>query len=152
LARETTNLTRRGFLGGAAMLGLLGTGCGYLLYPERRGRRGGVIDGLPLIVDILWLIPGLVPGLICLIVDFGTGCIYAGGERGAGEPRGPGSPVEIGVEVEGTRVASGWVQPDGRADLVWTKQIDAETLRTHGRLVATNHQDDRAVAHMRDLV
>jgi len=152
VARETTNLTRRGFLGGAALLGLLGTGCGYLLYPERRGRRSGALDGLPLLVDILWLLPGLVPGIICLIVDFGTGCIYVGGERVEGEPRGPVGPVEIAVELQGKQVAKGMVQPDGRADLVWSSKVDAETLRLHGRLVATNHLDEVAASHIRELI
>lgn len=34
---------------------------------------------VPLVVDILLFIPGFLPGLIAIIVDFGTGAIYTGG-------------------------------------------------------------------------
>ena len=52
------------------------TGCGYILYPERRGTSGGTIDGGTLVMDLLWLIPGVVPGVVCLIVDFSSGAMY----------------------------------------------------------------------------
>lgn len=55
--------------------------CGYILYPERRGNPPGVIDTGTLIMDILWLIPGLIPGAIALAVDFSTGSIYLSGGR-----------------------------------------------------------------------
>ena len=53
--------------------------CGFLLYPERRGNRPGVIDGTVLVMDCLWLIPGIVPGVVALVVDFTSGSIYFGG-------------------------------------------------------------------------
>ncbi len=52
------------------------TGCGYILYPERRGNRGGGTDGGTLVMDLLWLIPGVIPGVVALIVDFSSGAIY----------------------------------------------------------------------------
>ena len=54
------------------------TGCGYFLHPERRGNTGGGVDGTTLIFDLLWLIPGVVPGVVALIVDFSSGAIYVG--------------------------------------------------------------------------
>ncbi len=57
--------------------------CGYILYPERRGNPPGVIDTGTLIMDIFWLIPGLIPGAIALAVDFSTGSIYLSGGRRA---------------------------------------------------------------------
>jgi hypothetical protein len=54
-------------------------GCGYILHPERRGNAGGAIDGTTLVFDLLWLIPGIVPGVVFLIVDFTSGCMYVGG-------------------------------------------------------------------------
>jgi len=57
-------------------------GCGYILYPERRGNNGGAIDGATLVMDLLWLIPGILPGVIFLIVDFSSGAMYVkGGSR-----------------------------------------------------------------------
>src|SRR6266496_5314584 len=52
-------------------------GCGYFLYPERRGNSGNV-DGGVLVMDLLWLLPGIVPGVIALVVDFSSGAIYTG--------------------------------------------------------------------------
>ena len=54
-------------------------GCGYLLYPERRGNRGGNIDAGTMVMDLLWLLPGLIPGVVALIVDFSSGAMYRGG-------------------------------------------------------------------------
>ncbi len=57
--------------------------CARILHPERVGNRGGAVDVVPLVVDILLFIPGIVPGLIAIIVDFGTGAIYVQGGGGA---------------------------------------------------------------------
>ncbi len=60
-----------------ALLGVASatSGCGYLLYPERRGHTQGVDSGT-LVMDLLWLLPGIVPGVVFLIVDFTTGAMY----------------------------------------------------------------------------
>ncbi|MDY0002128.1 MAG: hypothetical protein RBU30_12595 [Polyangia bacterium] len=52
--------------------------CAWILHPERRnaGRTSGRLDTVPLILDILWFIPGIIPGVVCLVVDFVTGAIY----------------------------------------------------------------------------
>jgi hypothetical protein len=62
-------------------------GCGYILYPERRGNRGGRIDGPTMVMDLLWLIVFLVPGVVALIVDFSSGAIYVGGGHHRAELR-----------------------------------------------------------------
>jgi hypothetical protein len=54
-------------------------GCGYILYPERRGGRSGRIDAGTLVMDLLWLLAGIVPGVVALIVDFSSGAIYVRG-------------------------------------------------------------------------
>jgi hypothetical protein len=56
-------------------------GCGYFLHPERRGTQSGVIDGATMVMDILWLIPGIIPGVIALVVDFSSGGIYVTGSH-----------------------------------------------------------------------
>ena len=61
----------------ATALTTLGS-CATILYPERKGNVGGQIDVGPLILDCLWLIPGLIPGVVALAVDFVTGAIYLG--------------------------------------------------------------------------
>lgn len=56
----------------------LSASCAYVLHPERRnsGRTSGRIDTMPLVLDILWFLPGIIPGVVALIVDFTTGAIY----------------------------------------------------------------------------
>lgn len=64
-------------------LGSTSTGCGYLLHPERRGLQSGAIDGATMVMDCLWLLAGIVPGVVALVVDFSSGGIYAYGSRHA---------------------------------------------------------------------
>jgi hypothetical protein len=62
-------------------------GCGYLLYPERRGTKSGTIDSGTMVMDLLWLLPGIVPGVVALIVDFSSGAIYVQGRAALVPPR-----------------------------------------------------------------
>ncbi len=57
------------------------TGCAYILKPEQRGNKQGNIDVTNLVFDCLWLFAGVVPGVIALAVDFGSGAIYTGGGK-----------------------------------------------------------------------
>lgn len=52
--------------------------CGFILYPERRGRgpQVGRIDPGVAILDAILLLPGILPGIIAFAVDFSTGAIY----------------------------------------------------------------------------
>ena len=59
-----------------AAIGSQVAGCGTILYPERRGNSGGRIDGGVAVMDCLWLLVGIVPGVVFLIVDFSNGAIY----------------------------------------------------------------------------
>lgn len=56
-------------------------GCGTLLYPERRGTQGGRVDAGVAIMDGLWCLVFIVPGVVAFIVDFSDGAIYDGGYR-----------------------------------------------------------------------
>jgi hypothetical protein len=53
------------------------TGCGYIMYPERRhGKLTHEIDGMVVLFDCLWLIPGIIPGVVALVVDGASGTWY----------------------------------------------------------------------------
>jgi hypothetical protein len=52
--------------------------CGTILYPERRGIRGGELDAAIVILDAVGLLFFVIPGIIAFAVDFDTGCIYIG--------------------------------------------------------------------------
>lgn len=52
------------------------SGCGTLLYPERRGQTAGHLDAGVVILDAVGLLFFLIPGIIAFAVDFSNGCIY----------------------------------------------------------------------------
>ncbi len=63
-------------------------GCGTILYPNRRGQKGGQIDPGIAILDGVGLLFFIVPGLIAYGVDFTTGAIYKPGTQSlAGKTR-----------------------------------------------------------------
>lgn len=138
----------------AATLALGVGGCGYLLYPERRGRLSGSIDTPIMIVDLLWLLPGIVPGVICLIVDFTTGCIYRTGGRAAIPSREQSDHqiVNALVAVEGATVAMGNVSPEGKVQLRWDRPVDESTLKADGRLFLRRQDGATAEAFIRELI
>ena len=85
-------------------------GCGYLLHPERRGTQSGHIDGATMVMDLLWLLAGIIPGVVALIVDFSSGAIYVrGGSALRLEPGGrlavrlPRSPIRHGSSFDWSR-------------------------------------------------
>ena len=43
---------------------------------ERKGNNSTPVETLPLVLDCLLLMPGVIPGVIALVIDFGTGAIY----------------------------------------------------------------------------
>ena len=55
-------------------------GCGTIMYPERRGQRGGRIDPGVAVLDGLCLLLFIIPGIIAFAVDFSNGTIYLPGK------------------------------------------------------------------------
>lgn len=98
----------------ASALALL-TSCAAILHPERRGSHSGRVDVVPLVVDILLFIPGLIPGLIAIIVDFGTGAIYTG--TGSAEVQDVGRHGTIAIKPgelpEGQKLSLRLLDEDG---------------------------------------
>lgn len=64
-----------------AAIALQLTGCGAILYPERRGTHGGRVDTGVVVMDGLWCLLFIVPGVVAFIVDFSDNAIYEGGSR-----------------------------------------------------------------------
>lgn len=153
--------TRRGWFAqsGVIGLGLLSSSCGWILYPERKGRTDGVVDLRILLIDLLWLLPGVLPGVVCLAVDFATGCIYQDGRRADANPESALAleerPPTVEVWLDGVMVAegnpvAGRAQP---ASLRWAANVDREAAKARGLLVVTRHrQSARAQAPIRDLI
>lgn len=87
-------ISRRRFVRTAMVGGLCSVaGCGTILYPERRGQRGGTLDTGVVILDGLGLLLFFIPGVIAFAVDFGTGAIYL--------PEGEGTPLSQGGQPRG---------------------------------------------------
>ena len=89
--------------------------CGVLMHPERNGHRGGRIDTTSLVLDCLWLIAGVVPGVVALVVDFATGGIY---ESGMAMNVAPGQEFAFRLRGEAPQDAEVAVMiqgPDGHA-------------------------------------
>ena len=54
-------------------------GCGTIMYPQRRGQRGGRVDAGVAVLDGIGLLFFIIPGVIAFAVDFGDGAIYLPG-------------------------------------------------------------------------
>lgn len=65
---------------------LQATGCGTIIYPERRGQPAGKIDPQVAILNGLGLLLFIVPGVVAFGVDFATGAIYLPGGKKAAVP------------------------------------------------------------------
>lgn len=65
----------------SALLILELSGCGTIIYPERRGQVGGRIDPTVVIMDGIGLLFWVIPGVIAFAVDFATGAIYTSSGR-----------------------------------------------------------------------
>lgn len=52
------------------------SGCGTLLYPERRGTEPGRLDADIVLLDAVGLLFFVIPGVVAFAVDFVTGAIY----------------------------------------------------------------------------
>lgn len=143
--------SRRALLIGA--LGLVGsTGCGYLLHPERRKRAPvrGEIDITVLVFDLLWLLPGLVPGVICLAVDFGTGAIYGSPTTvQISSRRKFGARVE--VELDGGVIAEAQLAGVGPPRLASNVAVDAAALEARGRVRVHGANGELAEARAQSL-
>lgn len=150
----SSSMNRRAVMtSGMALLAT--SSCGYLLYPGRRGRTGGRIDIPVLIIDLLWFIPGVLPGVICLIVDFTSGCIYGGGGRASTSS--PPSPLDsrvttVEVELDGKVIATGEVAPDRKANLTWSQQVDEATLRSRAKVRVISSDGASAAGDVAALV
>lgn len=79
------SISRRRLIGTAALSAALSplSGCGTILYPERRGQSAGQLDPAVVILDGIGLLFFFVPGVIAFAVDFNNGTIYLPGTQGA---------------------------------------------------------------------
>lgn len=74
--RKTRWKRALGAMAVAALLAALPS-CGYVLYPERRNAQPSQdMDTGVVVMDVLWLIPGLIPGVVALAVDFSSETAY----------------------------------------------------------------------------
>lgn len=111
-----------------ATLLLQATGCGTLIYPERRGQTGGRIDPAVAILNGVGVIVFVIPGLIAFAVDFATGAIYLP----------PGKSGKHSAADQDVRIV---IADEGR---LTAKRIEEIVARETGRYGVMEHQDLRA--------
>lgn len=127
----------RSLLAAATLIAMLPS-CARIVHPERVGNRSGVVDVGPLVVDLLLFIPGLIPGVIAIAVDFGSGAIYVRNDVGQLEEAGlrfalvtgADGTQEVQVLDEGGRiVARGDIDPaDVESGAMLTLQPVAQSV------------------------
>jgi hypothetical protein len=55
------------------------TGCGTILYPERKGQKSGTLDSGIIVLDAIGLLVFVIPGIVAFAADFYNGTIYLPG-------------------------------------------------------------------------
>ena len=64
----------------------MSSGCGTILYPERRGQRTAAhVDVGVVVMDGLWCLL-IIPGIIAFAVDFSNGAIYLPAGQASTDP------------------------------------------------------------------
>ena len=91
-------ISRRSVLVFASSLGVHLSGCGLLLYPERRGQTLGRLDWTVVALDTIGLCFFFVPGLIAFAVDFATGTIFLP-ERGVATNPADEHPALVSLSI-----------------------------------------------------
>jgi hypothetical protein len=67
------------------------TGCGTILYPERRGQPAGRLDWGVVLLNGIGLLLFFIPGVIAFAVDFSNGTIYLPPDEYGAAPPPPGT-------------------------------------------------------------
>jgi hypothetical protein len=111
------SIGRRQFLAAAALAGISATGCGTILYPERRGQRAGRLDWGVVLLDGIGLILFFVPGVIAFAVDFASGAIYL--------PAEPQVQLSSAERSQGFKSLQVQTHPLSRAEIA--KAVSAQT-------------------------
>jgi hypothetical protein len=106
-----------------AAIGLSQVNCGIILHPERNGRKGTRVDVVTVVFDCLWLLVGIVPGVVALIIDIVTGGLYEAGLHKLF----PGDPV--GLRFHGPAPATADVSillssPDGTVQTIASRHVE----------------------------
>ncbi len=94
---------------------LAANGCGTIFHPRRSTETpSNRIDGTAMVLDCVLLIFWIIPGVIALAIDFGTGAIYYSEEElqaKAGKKISVNAAEHVTTDCE---VALGLVEPSGR--------------------------------------
>jgi hypothetical protein len=115
----------RGTLIRAALCALLVTviGCGTIFYPERRNQHPvGRVDVGVVVMNALWLLVGVVPGIAAFAVDLATGALYHPPKSGGSSQSGALDHLSV---PPGQALAFGDRGPE-RSRSTWTVALQAE--------------------------
>ncbi len=110
--------------------------CGYMLHPERRGAHSQRLDPFTVTLDCLLLLPGVIPGVVALIVDGVNDTWYFAPEEHVEETGGAGFAIEVGGQLR-LRLET-LAEDDAEVAL----RVEAPDGRTLGRTTQTVRADD----------
>lgn len=122
-----------------AVVTIAASGCGTLLYPERRGQRAGRLDWKVVALNGVGLLFFFIPGVIAFAVDFLNGTIYLPDESVPCEP--PHLPAPVSEKKSGKRRISG-LRPVKipRKDLT-PKRIEEVIAQYTGKTISLEKDD-----------
>ena len=111
-------------------LALTQTNCGIILHPERSGHTRGRVDVVTVVLDCVWLLLGIVPGLVALLIDVATGGLY----EASLHLLHPGDPVGVrfhGPAPQAADVAITLHSPDGKVHTLASRHVEkGESMET----------------------
>ena len=91
-------------------------------------------------------------GVICLVVDFTTGCIYECEGSAANDLAEDPRRAIAEVDLDGHVVARADLDGARRAQLAWVPHVDEPGVRARGRLVLRDASGRVAAAQIRELI
>lgn len=122
-----------------AVVTVAASGCGTLLYPERRGQRGGRLDWKVVALNGVGLLFFFIPGVIAFAVDFINGTIYLPDESVPCEPT--HLPAPVSEKTSGKRRVSGLRPVKIPRKELTPKRIEEVIAQHTGKTISLENDD-----------
>lgn len=131
-----SSLSRRNLLltGTLFAFGIVSSGCGTIMHPERKGQPAGDLDWSIVLLDGVGLLLFFIPGIIAFAVDFNNGTIYLpADEKGqAGKKRTPSGRA--------TRKVVSCKTPSGKLTFGAVEHVLSEQMGKKVRLIQGQYE------------
>ncbi len=126
-----------------AVVAVAVSGCGTLLYPERRGQPAGRLDWKVVALNGIGLLFFFIPGVIAFAVDFLNGTIYLPAESEPCEP--PCLPAPASAAKSTNRRLSGLRPIKVPRKELTPRRIEEVIARYTGKEISLDNDDYRTM-------